>query len=101
VEVKSCTLLENGEGYFPDTVTTRGQKHLRELIQMKKQGFRAVLLFTVLHTGINNVQAATHIDPKYAELFDLAIKEGVEILSYRADISIEGLILKHNLLTIK
>lgn len=91
VEVKSCTLLEDGKGYFPDTVTTRGQKHLRELIQMKKLGFRSVLLFTVLHTGINDVQAAAHIDKKYAELFDLAVKEGVEVLSYSADISTENL----------
>ncbi|MDP7592174.1 MAG: DNA/RNA nuclease SfsA [Litorilituus sp.] len=97
VEVKSCTLLDDGKGYFPDTTTTRGQKHLRELIHMKKQGYRSVLLFTVLHTGINNVQAASHIDSKYAEIFDLAIKEGVEILSYGAEISIDGLCLKNKL----
>lgn len=97
VEVKSCTLLEDGHGYFPDTVTTRGQKHLRELIQMKRLGFRSVLLFTALHSGINTVQAAAHIDKKYAELFNLAIKEGVEVLSYSADISTDGLTLTNKL----
>ncbi|MFQ3175453.1 MAG: sugar fermentation stimulation protein A [Psychromonas sp.] len=86
VEVKSCTLLEApiacGKGFFPDTVTTRGQKHLRELIEMKQQGFRSVLLFAVLHSGIKSVQAAGHIDVKYAQLFEQAKKAGVEVYCY-------------------
>ena len=88
VEVKSCTLLENEQGFFPDTITTRGQKHLRELIQMKKQGYRSVLLFTVLHSGITSVMPAQHIDLKYAQLFELAKAQGVEIIAYSANISI-------------
>jgi sugar fermentation stimulation protein A len=55
-------LQENGYGYFPDVVTTRGQKHLRELIEVAKNGSRATLYFTVLHTGIEKVSAAHHID---------------------------------------
>ncbi|MFT6926457.1 MAG: sugar fermentation stimulation protein A [Psychromonas sp.] len=86
VEVKSCTLLEQptleGKGFFPDAVTTRGQKHLRELIEMKEQGFRSVLLFAVLHSGIKSVQAAAHIDSKYAQLFEQAKKAGVEVCCY-------------------
>ncbi len=84
IEVKSVTLLENDLGYFPDTVTTRGQKHLRELIEQVEQGHRAVLLFAVLHSGINSVQAAAHLDPKYAQLLQLAYNKGVEILAYKA-----------------
>ena len=87
IEVKSVTLLEGQQGYFPDTVTTRGQKHLRELMSIVKGGDRVVLLFTVLHTGINNVKAAKHIDEKYAALLQQAINAGVEILVYKADIS--------------
>jgi len=86
VEVKSCTLLDEreqqGNGYFPDAVTTRGQKHLRELIEMKQQGYRSVLLFAVLHTGIKRVQAADFIDKKYALLFEQAKAEGVEVICY-------------------
>ncbi len=56
IEVKSVTLLDEreqpGMGYFPDAVTTRGAKHLRELMAMKAAGHRAVLLFMVLHSGI-------------------------------------------------
>ncbi|WP_413692463.1 DNA/RNA nuclease SfsA [Psychromonas sp. KJ10-2] len=86
VEVKSCTLLDErvqpGDGYFPDAVTTRGQKHLRELIEMKHQGHRSVLLFAVLHSGIKNVQPASFIDKKYAALFEQAKAEGVEVVCY-------------------
>ncbi|MCL1076663.1 DNA/RNA nuclease SfsA [Parashewanella spongiae] len=87
VEVKSCTLLEDGKGYFPDSVTTRGQKHLRELIQMVENGHRAVLLFVVQHTGIDTVSPAKHIDPAYASLFYEAMYQGVEVLAYKAALS--------------
>lgn len=93
VEVKSCTLLENQQGYFPDTVTTRGQKHLRELIEMKQMGHRAVLLFAVLHTGINQVKAASHIDKKYAALLQQAQQAGVEVIAYRANINENTMVL--------
>lgn len=89
VEVKSVTLLEGEQGYFPDAVTERGQKHLRELIAMKLSGHRAVLLFAVLHTGINSVKPAKHIDPKYAQLLREAKQQGVEILAYKASFSNE------------
>jgi sugar fermentation stimulation protein A len=93
VEVKSVTLLEGQQGYFPDSVTTRGQKHLRELINIAKNGDRAVLLFAVLHTGINSVKAAQHIDAKYAELLQQAINSGVEVLVYKSKISSEHIYL--------
>jgi len=91
IEVKSCTLLDQreqaGNGYFPDAVTTRGQKHLRELIEMKQQGYRSILLFAVLHSGIQSVQPADFIDKKYAQLFQQAQAAGVEVLCYFPDLS--------------
>lgn len=94
VEVKSATLLQNEQGYFPDTVTTRGQKHLRELIAMAQAGHRAVLVFAVLHTGIESVKAAEHIDKKYAQLLNQAQNAGVEVLSYLATINPHGIELQ-------
>ena len=83
VEVKSVTLEgEAGVGYFPDAVSTRGQKHLRELIAMKAQGHRAVLFFCVQHTGIRDVRGADHIDPLYASLLKEAVDGGVEVIAY-------------------
>ncbi|MGF1752707.1 DNA/RNA nuclease SfsA [Vibrio makurazakiensis] len=90
IEVKSVTLLDeevNGQGYFPDSVTTRGQKHLRELTEMVNSGSRAVLLFTVLHSGIEKVSAAHHIDAKYSLLLKQAQDAGVEVLCYKAELS--------------
>ncbi len=97
VEVKSVTLLDNNQGYFPDAVTTRGQKHLRELISIAKSGKRAVLFFAVLHSGINSVNVAKHIDPKYAELLEEAISSGVEVLVYKASISPDDIFLSEKI----
>lgn len=85
IEVKSVTLLEQEQGYFPDTVTSRGQKHLRELIDIVKHGERAVLIFAVLHSGIKTVKAAAHIDKHYAQLLKEACSAGVEIIAYRVN----------------
>jgi len=97
IEVKSVTLLEGEQGYFPDTVTTRGQKHLRELMSIVKNGDRAVLLFTVLHTGINSFKVAKHIDKKYANLLQKAINVGVEVLVYKATITPEFIFLSERI----
>ncbi|GKX58515.1 DNA/RNA nuclease SfsA [Leminorella grimontii] len=94
IEVKSVTLLENGCGYFPDAVTARGQKHLRELQAEAEQGHRAVLLFAVLHSGIECVDVARHVDPTYAKLFERVKECGVEVVCYKADISPKGMILQ-------
>ncbi|MCC4819080.1 sugar fermentation stimulation protein SfsA [Vibrio lentus] len=106
VEVKSVTLLDEqqtstkqetsikGQGFFPDAVTTRGQKHLRELTEMAESGNRAVLLFTVLHSGIEKVSAAHHIDAKYSLLLKQAQDAGVEVLCYKAELSSTQIQLK-------
>ncbi|OEE01167.1 sugar fermentation stimulation protein SfsA [Vibrio cyclitrophicus ZF270] len=100
IEVKSVTLLDEqetsteGQGFFPDAVTTRGQKHLRELTEMVESGNRAVLLFTVLHSGIEKVSAAHHIDAKYSLLLKQAQDAGVEVLCYKAELSSTKIQLK-------
>ncbi|CAH6799648.1 putative DNA-binding transcriptional regulator of maltose metabolism [Vibrio chagasii] len=102
IEVKSVTLLDEqetsteGQGFFPDAVTTRGQKHLRELTEMVESGNRAVLLFTVLHSGIEKVSAAHHIDAKYSLLLKQAQDAGVEVLCYKAELSSTQIQLKQS-----
>ncbi|MBS0968933.1 MULTISPECIES: DNA/RNA nuclease SfsA [Yersiniaceae] len=93
IEVKSVTLLQHDRGYFPDAVTVRGQKHLRELQHMVAEGRRAVLFFAVLHSGIQEVAAARHIDPRYAGLLAEAQNQGVEVISYGAQLSPAGIAL--------
>lgn len=99
IEVKSVTLLESAQGYFPDTVTVRGQKHLRELMSVVAKGHRGVLLFAVLHSGIDSVKPAEHIDPTYAALLKEAFDCGVEIMAYKADFSIDGGDIEMRLIT--
>ncbi len=101
VEVKSVTLLlEQGLGVFPDAVSERGRKHLRELIEVKKQGHRAVLFFCVQHSGIKKVAPADFIDSRYAETFRQALDEGVEVLAYVASISPQRIVLDRGLVVV-
>ena len=97
IEVKSVTLAEQEYGYFPDAVTLRGQKHLRELMSVAAEGHRAVVLFAVLHSAITRFSPARHIDAKYAQLLIEAQLKGVEILVYKAELSAEGMTLKEPL----
>lgn len=87
LEVKNVTLMEaEGEGLFPDAVSERGTKHLRELIAMREQGARAVLLFCVAHSGIRQVSPADAIDPVYGHSLRAAVAAGVEVLAYGVEI---------------
>lgn len=84
VEVKNVTLVEGGLALFPDAVTERGQKHLRELMEVVRQGDRSVLLFTVQRGDGGEVAPADRIDPVYGRLLREAATNGVEVLAYRA-----------------
>ena len=85
VEVKSVTLhVGDGLGLFPDAVSLRGRKHLRELMAVRAAGQRAVLLFAVQHSGIRRVAPADGIDPEYAQTLRAAMAAGVEVLAYGA-----------------
>jgi sugar fermentation stimulation protein A len=103
VEVKNVTLMEaKGQGLFPDAVSVRGTKHLRELMQMVREGHRAVLLYCVQHTGIEWVEPADTIDPLYGKTLREAIAAGVEVIAYGAEIKPEvGLIFLQNKLVVK
>jgi len=90
VEVKSVTLhTGDGQGLFPDAISQRGTKHLRELMAMVEQGNRAVLLFCVQHSGIERVSPADLVDPVYGKALRQAIQQGVEVIAYRAHFSLQ------------
>ncbi len=98
IEVKSVTLaMGDGLGQFPDAVTTRGIKHLRELARIVEQGKRAVLFFCVQHTGIERVAPADEIDPEYGKTLRQVAKAGVEIIAWGADMSIDSIQLNRPL----
>ncbi|EQM69418.1 DNA/RNA nuclease SfsA [Pseudomonas tohonis] len=99
VEVKSVTLGFDGTAVaaFPDAVTVRGSKHLRELAALARQGMRAVQFYCVNLSGIEAVRAAVEIDPAYAAALADAKAAGVEVLAYGAEVSPEGLVLQRKL----
>ena len=84
VEVKSVTLGFDGTNVaaFPDAVTVRGAKHLRELACLAREGVRAVQLYCVNLSGIEAVRPAQEIDPVYAAALRDAVAAGVEVLAY-------------------
>lgn len=84
VEVKQVTLLcDSARAAFPDSVTERGTRHLRELMQRRAAGDRAVLLFSVARESASSVEPADAIDPVYGATLREAIAAGVEVLAYR------------------
>lgn len=91
VEVKSVTLKLDGLAQFPDSVSERGQKHLEELMTLKKSGIRAVMLYLVQREDVSKMRPAHSIDKKYAELLKKAHSQGVEILVYQCKIDLEGI----------
>jgi sugar fermentation stimulation protein A len=87
MEVKNCSLAENLIAMFPDAVTARGTKHLRELAALKQQGYMAVVLFCVQRQDAESFKPAAHIDPLYAETLAKVSADGVQVLVYQADVS--------------
>ena len=94
VEVKSVTLaLGGGVGAFPDAVSLRGQKHLRELTALARAGRHSCLLFCVMHGGITRVRPADEIDPVYGMLLREASAAGVSVLAWAVEPTPQGLVL--------
>jgi sugar fermentation stimulation protein A len=93
LEVKNVTLAQGDTACFPDAVTLRGQKHLRELMAVVAAGRRGVVLFVVQRGDVTALAPADRIDPQYARLLRLALRRGVEVLAYRADPSPGAILL--------
>ncbi len=88
VEIKNVTLVENGQARFPDAVTLRGQKHLKDLMKAVKLGHRAVIFFLVQREDAITFSPAEDIDPDYSQLLRQAVHHGgVEALVYRTYVS--------------
>jgi sugar fermentation stimulation protein A len=87
VEVKNVTLVEGGRALFPDAVTLRGQKHLRELMSVVRRGSRGVVFFVVQRGDGDAVAPADAIDREYGRLLREAVATGVEALAYRAHVT--------------
>ncbi len=90
VEVKNVTLIDGeSTASFPDAVTTRGQKHLRELLEARQQGYRSVIFFLVQRGETTDFSPADDIDPEYGRLLREVVAGGVEALAYKTQVTPE------------
>jgi len=94
VEVKNVTAADQGIAIFPDAVSARGAKHLRELMAVVAAGQRGVLCFCVQRGDVHEVRPADAIDPLYGSTLRQALAAGVEAIAYRADIGPAGITLR-------
>jgi sugar fermentation stimulation protein A len=83
IEIKNVTLKNGNYARFPDALTTRGQKHLKELIKIRKLGFRSIILFIIQRTDVAFFAPAWSIDPEYGKLLVEAYETGVEIIPFQ------------------
>ena len=91
IEVKNCSLAIDGCAMFPDAVTTRGAKHLHELIRLTVEGRRACIFFLVQRMDAERFSPATHIDAIYGDVLRQAAAAGVMVLVYQAEVSPQGI----------
>jgi sugar fermentation stimulation protein A len=91
VEVKNCSLAENGAAMFPDAITKRGTKHLIELDRLRDQGHETAVLFCVQRMDAEYFTPAETIDPEYSRTLYSVFAKGVKVLAYQADVQPESI----------
>lgn len=87
VEVKGVTLEKDGISMFPDAPTDRGRKHVLEMIEAVKEGYRGIIFFLIQMDKVNLFKLNWEMDPKFSQAVKLASENGVEIMAYDAIVS--------------
>ena len=94
LEVKNVTLVRNKNlAEFPDAVTTRGKKHLHELMKAIDLGYKSYMLYVIQREDCNLFTVAKDIDQEYLEILTAAVKKKVKILCYDCKFSSKGIVL--------
>lgn len=101
IEVKNVTLCEEGVAKFPDAETVRGQKHIRELMELMDQGHTAELVFTIQRHDCGSFAPADDIDPEYGKLLREAYHKGLKISPFVVDLTPTEVSLSENILPVK
>ena len=99
VEIKNVTVSIDGAAAFPDAVSERATKHLRELMRLKRRGHRAVVFFVVQRSDCHYFRPADEIDAEYGRWLRRATRAGVEALPYVAKVNSKGIVLAERLET--
>lgn len=93
IEVKGVTLENNGEAKFPDAPTSRGTKHVNELVEAKKDGYESYIFFLLQFKGANTFSTNREMDPAFAKAVDEAVKNDVEVLVYDSVVKKDSIII--------
>ena len=92
LEVKSVTLSrKKGHAEFPDSITSRGKKHIENLILANEQGYESYLMFLIQIENCKSFGIASDIDPEYSNIFSDALKKNIKILCYDCKFSNKGI----------
>ena len=98
LEVKNVTLVRNSKvAEFPDSITSRGTKHLNELCHAKKKGYETYILYLIQREDCNSFKIAEDIDKKYKVAFSKALKSGVRVLCYDCKLNNEEIKLNNQI----
>ncbi|MGD8251181.1 MAG: DNA/RNA nuclease SfsA [Desulfobacterales bacterium] len=91
VEIKNCTLVTDGIARFPDAVTSRGLKHLHDLVETVHHGNRAAMFYFVQRMDAETFLPADRIDPAYGIALRAAVDAGVEMMVYDVRLDLDGI----------
>jgi len=94
VEIKNVHLKRNAHAEFPDCVTQRGAKHLRELTVLAQQGHRCIMVYIIQRQDCDSFTFAADLDPTYAAMAQEAKQAGVEFLAFRCHVSPQALVIE-------
>ncbi len=87
MEVKSVSFVDAKVGKFPDAPTERGRRHLMELIDLKKKGYRAAVVFVSPRSDARSITSNDEIDPEFGECLRKAKQAGVELYGYNCRVT--------------
>jgi sugar fermentation stimulation protein A len=94
VEIKGVTLEEDGHTFFPDAPTLRGLRHVEELIEARKAGHNATILFVIQMESVTDFAPNDHTQPAFREALRKARAAGVEILAYDSTVTEDGMTIR-------
>lgn len=89
LEVKGCTLAEQGYALYPDAPTLRGRKHLENLVKLVKEGFKSGILFVALRDDVVGFKANTKVDPEFSNELSQARDAGVDVMAYKVTVGVD------------
>ena len=98
IEVKNVTLSRNsGIAEFPDAITSRGTKHINELLKASRKGYKIFIVYVIQRDDCKNFVIADDIDTKYSNLLSKAVKKKLNIICYDCKFSLKGIKLNNKI----